>query len=975
MVDYQLTVDEIRSFLQASDQTLSDGLRELAAAYVNACQEVNQRLRRCDEFLLKGLRSEAIDLAQTEPLLLDLLAILDFPERPQWEEISLVYGLPAPPRLLLATAEALNEAYAVVQPQEHLLRKHRLLALRRAPLAERLGVMRELAHLDANNPVWADDLREFEKARLRQIEHEVQAANPQTDAALLTRICDEVRQTPWQAPPPHPLVQKVEKAARQGARHKSRQSLQKLENELHEAFGARDVGKAKRLRGQWEKESREADLPPDDPLWERVSPALDWLGGQERKQAEERGYQAALDQLKLALETNAAAPELQRRGQAVWAFERGMPPELEARYLTVLDGLNAAARRRKKRLLIGTLAGLFLAVNLVALVAYKANQARRVNGTVQDLKEMLSDGHLALARTYLDKLEHEDPHAFGAPKVVELANRLAEEEKKEAQRQALFKEALKEAEAAATTDLKDPTLLRVQALASSAEEKYAVRQLEARRTERAQDEKLQKDREFASRLNDVRDKVQRLEKMVGRPLEAAAAGELLDEVDKQVALLLREAAGHTKERREQARLLHSRFQVLREDFERQKSEVQLVNRMTLSLSLNNVPQYVEALEQYAKEFAQSPRSRDLQRAAQEGDLWKAVGAWNELVGPWNGRWFDVKPAEAKDQAEKLRQFLKAHPKFVEAQAARDYLHCLEAIARQDEGDPGSAAAGLRKVFDLPFVKDLWVFRLEDDRHTYYTAKDPGPRIEEARAKGKETFNLPYLVSTDRAKGPRVKTVDRKKVKEVGLSPQALLAAKVGRLPANFAGPTWEKSLVELAGQVRGDAELDPFLKQFLLREVLDFAGRGSYPLAQALAKHNQVLKDANLDETAPWIDPDREAEAKPVRELARQVIDKLPPLEDALKAAAEQKRQLAATFARATPQLVGWLARDKDAWQCLSKRELSGDWQLAVVVVGPDRAAAWQPVGRVVQGKVTIDASPEGLVEGRLVFARKAEAP
>ena len=68
MIDYQRVVDEIRSFLQSPDQTYSASLKELASVFAEACQEVNQRLRRCEEFLQKGLRSEAIHFAQVEPV-------------------------------------------------------------------------------------------------------------------------------------------------------------------------------------------------------------------------------------------------------------------------------------------------------------------------------------------------------------------------------------------------------------------------------------------------------------------------------------------------------------------------------------------------------------------------------------------------------------------------------------------------------------------------------------------------------------------------------------------------------------------------------------------------------------------------------------------------------------------------------------------------------------------------------------------
>src|SRR5207253_5374054 len=150
-MDYQPIVDEIRSFVQSVDQTLTDRVKEVASLYVQACNEVNQQLRRCEEFLQKGLRSEAVHLAQTEPILLDQLAILDFAERPQWDELAMMYGLPVSPQLRVETAAALNEAYADEQPLEELLHKHRLLALSRGSLKGRLSILRRIAELDPPN--------------------------------------------------------------------------------------------------------------------------------------------------------------------------------------------------------------------------------------------------------------------------------------------------------------------------------------------------------------------------------------------------------------------------------------------------------------------------------------------------------------------------------------------------------------------------------------------------------------------------------------------------------------------------------------------------------------------------------------------------------------------------------------------------------------------------------------------------------
>jgi hypothetical protein len=196
VLDHQRLADEVRSFVRGGDQTFREPLRQLAADYAAACREVNDRLRRCEDFLRQGLRSEAVHFAQAEPPLLDCLAALDFPELPRWTEASLAYGLPAPPPLLSDTAEALNAAYAAEQALAPLLRTHRRLALARAPLGERLGVLRQLEEADRGSPVWQDEVLSLEAARLRQLAAEVETVVAGRDAEALEKLARELHVTP-----------------------------------------------------------------------------------------------------------------------------------------------------------------------------------------------------------------------------------------------------------------------------------------------------------------------------------------------------------------------------------------------------------------------------------------------------------------------------------------------------------------------------------------------------------------------------------------------------------------------------------------------------------------------------------------------------------------------------------------------------------------------------------------------------------
>ena len=193
MLDYQRIVDDVRSTLDSQGVDAIDFLRAAAADYSMACDEANERLSQCGALLRKGLRSEAIQLCEIEPNLLDVVATLDFPERGDWIEAAKHCGIVPPSALMLDVAAELNEAYALEQPLAALLEQHRLLALARGSLSKRIHVLRGLADLDVNNPVWQEDLKIFENERQKQLQAEVEAAERSGDAnrlaALHARTC------------------------------------------------------------------------------------------------------------------------------------------------------------------------------------------------------------------------------------------------------------------------------------------------------------------------------------------------------------------------------------------------------------------------------------------------------------------------------------------------------------------------------------------------------------------------------------------------------------------------------------------------------------------------------------------------------------------------------------------------------------------------------------------------------------------
>ena len=310
MLDYQRIVDDVRSSLFSNSPEGVDFLRSAAADYSVACDEVNERLRRCGALLKKGLRSEAVQLGEIDPNLLDTVATLDFPERQQWVELLAHYGVVAPLPLMLDAAADLNEAYALEQPLQELLRAHRLLALSHGPLNMRISTLRTLADADGNNPVWREDLQTFEKERQKQLQQDVANAAQAEDLSSLRSLEQELRNDRWLELPPPALVNWTSEARRKLEDKHARADLANIALQLNEAYTAFDVEAGRQWREQWQGCLAGCGSAAIGDLVALAEPALDWLTEQESLAAGEAKHEAAVAKLQAALRSGAPAQDL-----------------------------------------------------------------------------------------------------------------------------------------------------------------------------------------------------------------------------------------------------------------------------------------------------------------------------------------------------------------------------------------------------------------------------------------------------------------------------------------------------------------------------------------------------------------------------------------------------------------------------------------------------------------------------------------
>jgi len=180
---------------------------ELASEYQELCAMANSRLLDVDRLLTKGLRSEAVEYSKTQPDLLDLFRVLDFHLRPRWNELCERNKLPIAPFLSEQTARQLNTAYSVEAQLEPFLKNHRRLALMKAPIRERIVVLRQLLLQDPSNLGWIADVEEMELARLQEIKTDLNDSYFCSDFSQVAAVWQELNDGGWRVAVPLEIQQ------------------------------------------------------------------------------------------------------------------------------------------------------------------------------------------------------------------------------------------------------------------------------------------------------------------------------------------------------------------------------------------------------------------------------------------------------------------------------------------------------------------------------------------------------------------------------------------------------------------------------------------------------------------------------------------------------------------------------------------------------------------------------------------------
>ena len=950
-------VDEIRSFVEAGQQGRVEEVKAVAEPFAALCEEVNNRLWRCNDALRRGQRSDAIRMAEVEPNLLDMFALLDFPDLPTWRRYCLDNGLLDPPILLSEQAAALNEAYAAEQPLQALLSQHRLLALGRAPLMHRLSVLRQIASMDPSADFWSQDVTTMERLRVDQMRTELRTAMKNQDAATVTRIAQEVSQPLWQTPPPADLVRSAGEAAQRLAAVRSLAELKALLPQLEEAYGAMSTETCRPLVSQWLATVASERLAVPEDLLSRAQTIIDWLAEQDDRVETQQRFNDACDNLQHAIDNDQPTPALDRAYRATLGFEYPLPEELERLYRQRL-ATRAAARRHKGRLIISGIAAAFVLVaGTAGYFGFQSMLTKEGAEVRQALAAALAEvqqGQLDQGMASRQQLSEQHPRVMQQPMVAQAAAEFDSAVADEKQRRADFADKIKTAISAGVDtpddiDLKQASLLAKQPAEIAQVNDFTDRVTTAR-THRQQDA----DHQF---LVDAQALSQQIRQSAGDP---SAIRQQLSLCDERVAELDKRSGVSIKLQHAEVTSLKAEIQQQQLAIDQQQSAAESLAQLSHSASAET--QRI-ALKRYVATWPDDPRSASFRQAIEHADANAAVEEWAAMMSRWSNQLEPADIATATERAEAVHRFTAGHADAPMASAVAEYQAYLD-TGLNVTSDAGPWKSQLLPLLKNPLVSDL---KCLDSLNGFRFFVKPDVAV---KTDGDiQEFNA--ILTPDLTSPTRVQLKGDSLLKSTtpAQSPQARFAAAAGAQLDAMRFGQWPTVGPALIDNLRSSSDMEPVLRAVLLEHVLVMnQSTASWAHEDGYATVAAALKALDVDDME-WLDP-RHKPAADVKQKLSDAIDQLPT-RTAFKATVDRRWEEMSKSLAFAPQAEGVLLRnDAGQFDVLVGGDKSSIKPGAVGwVVGPQSRMA--SIGRVsTDGKWDLYSGTGSATEpeGSLVF-------
>ena len=701
----QQLIGRMRDILDSSDQSQTSEFMDTASEYLELCRSANDRLRRCSHFLRQNLRTEAIHLAEADPNLLDLVAILDFPERQEWRKLCATHGISEPPSLDIDSAVELNEAYALVEPQGALLIRHRRLALAMAPLSERLAVMRKLSELDPASTFWQQDIRVFEDARIEELHWQLN--QPGMEESTAERLKREIDTAPWVINFPPELKKAADAAAARLRDRKVLRDLELLMPDLDAAYEAMDEKRCETLAAQCSNLLSEAGSAAPDLLRQRIMAVQSWLERQRQAHHQQQEFQNLRNALEQAMDNDAPTVDVRKAYLAVTKYGAELPEELQDRYQKFIGWREEQISRKRKLILLVSAVTLTVLLVTAIVITLMHMHGNAVNNWVQQLTtvrdDVVNNGDEQSAQTVLASLAQASSGVRNDPAVASAASSLQEAITADQQRAANFQKAFASAQSLGVTAAGANMFDQAEQLARTPAEKQQLQTLGAQINAFEQQQQTLHDDAFSSAAGDLQQKIQYelTYDILNQSIQSAR--QALADLKNQVDALAARTGVSSDLKNTQIDFLMALIKQGEDKIAAQQSDQQDYQQIFQAPS--NVAAYAASVNNYLQNHPDGVYAAQVKLLAGPLAAESAVEAWSGMTANWTESFLTPDMAQAEDRVSAMDQYMtqyQAAPFMSEIQAYRSYM---DAYAKADSDD-GPWKQSLAQILNKPLLHDL-----------------------------------------------------------------------------------------------------------------------------------------------------------------------------------------------------------------------------------------------------------------------------
>ncbi len=982
----QQIAQEIQNTVTRTRTGASLSTREVLALseeYNRLIDQVNKRIQEAVVLLHQGYRSEALQDAESLPPVLEEAAILDLHGAHDWADICQQHDLPHPSRIDLPRASELNNAYFVELRLTPLLVRNRRLALSRAPTETRIQVLKHLAEVDRQNPLWTQDLKLFERTRLREIERDLPAIVRQKNLAQAEKLRQELSGK-WLEPIPDAIRRQVEDLYQGLKANDALAALPDLQDEIVQSHATQNAENLRAALNQWSDRAQAARVTQVPPP---IAAAQAWLREADHAEHEQRLFLQATMELEAALDRTGSSAQLRTEIERAWAkaqkFDQPLPAVLVTRYQSRKAEIQLDSRRRFVVIAIGTACAILVVAAGVGFTIFMVQEAKETRHWTSILDQAVAEDRLQDVDRLVTQVQQESPRIAASADMAQAITRAQSAVKEDTARAERFEVAMASLEQAGALSVDQATLETAQKIVKRDAERVRFERFLAAVKANQQKELQARDAEFKNTLDAISARFTQIRDDASiAPGDKALAIQAITEELRPLTLRNDVSPGI----RGAGDILLSKvsvvLQTIKDGVEQARKRSDTVERLRMLMA--TPAEYAKALTQFAQDNPTSPLNSDFAKAAALEPAWRSARFWSQNL-PSLPAVSDTSGVEAA--RKKIQDTLGAETVelFKTQLAGIDNYLGKQAKFASDRPWEGK----LKRALDTGFVSSVWMVQPKAvagiSGPRYYIPASTKP-VEAKNAQGKNVFEFPYVMTPNQASGAEspagrasiLADLYQPPVK----SPQFVFAEQCRPLLSERAALSqWEAyHLLWLRAAQQQTGKMDPALQVNLAQLIVPDA------LVYDLVANSQPLDDmkkaySTLKVDTSWLDPMDERG----QTLRTQVKEQAPPenwpdfktLAENAQAAGKSLRALAFTTTNRKPVAIAFPQEDGKMGFNGQIKDNQGDLTLEAFYLDAQGQPALRQLGVTKPGG-TIELLPGAMDQipaGTLIYGSPAQVP